>query len=277
MINSLVNLKQCILSNNIPNFIIFNVHEPTLAKQYITSISATTGLQYRYFSDAETVLYNVSTNIYDRCVYVLYNDKSLLDKPDKIKQLEGIKGNYIIVYFDDLDTSKLSTYNDYIVAFDRIDTNTLYAYALKILKNNNIVLDESRIFKLIEYCNNDLGKVLNEVDKIVCLGQGDSNLLFDYMMNNGFPDYRQVSLQSFINKILKKDKTALDDVIKMTDSVVSIYYALYYNAKKAFTSTNNPYYYSIMKICNDMYSGVVDGTIGSNYALKYSLLRIFMQ
>lgn len=275
MINNLVSLKQCILSNDIPNFIIFNVHEPTLAKQYITSISSTTGLQYKYFTNAESALYNISTNIYDKCIYVLYNDKSLLDKPDRIKQIKDIKDNYIIVYFNDLDTNKLSAYNDYIVTFDKIDTNTLYAYALKLLKSKNITLDESRIFKLIEYCNNDLGKVLNEIDKIICLGQENSNLLFDYMLNNGFPDYRQISLQSFISKILKKDKTVFDDVVKITDSVVSVYYALYYSAKKAFINTNNVYYSKIMKICNTMYSGIVDGSISNNYALKYGLLRIY--
>ena len=67
-------LKNSILQNNIPKFLIFNAEEHTLCKQYIESMSTTLNKYHKYYDNADEVLYETSTNIKDDYLYIILND-----------------------------------------------------------------------------------------------------------------------------------------------------------------------------------------------------------
>ena len=71
-------LKSYISANNIPKFLIFNVENALLCKQYLVSISSTLGKHYKYYDTADEVLYETSTNLKDDYLYIILNDDKVL-------------------------------------------------------------------------------------------------------------------------------------------------------------------------------------------------------
>ena len=269
-------LKSDILSNNIPKFLIFIEEEPALSRQYIHSISNTLNKAYKYYDTADEVLYDVSTDLRNDYVYVIYNDDKILKKDTYIDAL--IKANRnIIVCFPSFDknSSVYKDYKKYFVVFSKIDENSLLAYAIKKCKDNNCAIEQDKLAELIKRCDCNLGAVLNELEKIFILGQENSNVLVDYMLNNNFPDYRQKDLFDIINKILRKDFSAFKDLLKIDTSVVTIAYNMYNTSRAYLIKSRNPFYSKVMQICYEIYNGIIDGTMSTNYALQYLMFRMY--
>lgn len=270
-------LKSDILSNNIPNFMIFVMNEQCLCKQYITYMSDTLNKPYKYYDSADGVIYDITTNMRDDYFYIILNDKAVVTNPSYVDKLVGMNRN-IIVCVNDVDkTSNFYKNNkNYFVFFDRLDKYTLLAYAQKLLSKNKIAVDQDKLLTLIDYCNCDLGIMLNELDKIICLAQDNSNVLVDYMLVNGFSDYRSVNIFKFMQKVLDGDKTAFSDYLKIDDSPVGLLYSIYNQSKDRLLNTKNTRYLKYMQLCYKLYSGVVDGTVNDKYAMQYFLNEVLL-
>ena len=269
-------LKSDILTNNIPNFLIFVEEEPALSKQYLTQISNTISKAVKYYDSADGVIYDITTNMREDFLYVIYNDQNILKNPEYVKNLIALNRN-IVVCFPTIDKTS-AFYKDnkaYIVIFSKLDTYSLLAYAQKLCKNHKVTIDQDKLMTLISCCDNNLGMLLNELDKIFTLEQDNSNLLVDYMMRNGFPDYRRVNMFDYINKVLYKNKSAFADLLKINDTPVTILFNMYNMARKKLIDTRNPLYGKIMSLCYKMYSGIIDGTVSDKYAVKYVMLKIY--
>lgn len=270
-------LKSDILSNNIPNFMIFSMQEQRLCKQYIVSMSDTLNKHYKYYDTADEVIYDITTNMRDDYLYIILNDKAVTSNPTYIDRLIALNKN-IIVCFNDIDeTSDFYKKNkEYIVVFKRIDKYTLLAYAQKSLAENKIAVDQDKLLSLIECCNCDFGMFLNELDKIICLAQDNSNVLFDYMLANGFSDYRSLDTFKMMHKILDGDVSAFKDILKYDDSPVGFLYGIYNQAKSKLLTIKNERYLKYMKLCYKLYNGIIDGTANSEYVLKYFLSEVLL-
>ena len=268
-------LKNDILTNNIPNFLIFLEEEPALSKQYIQHISSTLNKPYKYYDTADEVIYDTSTNLREDFVYIIYNDNKVLKNENYVKELSSIDRN-IIVVFSDIDKKSDFYKNNkkYIVAFEKLDLYSILAYAQKLCKVNKVNIEQEKLIRLIENCDCCLGCVMNELDKIFILGQENSNILVDYMNKNGFPDYRKTNVYSFVNKVLSRDKTMFVDLMKIDESPVGIIYLIYNNARKRLIDTRNPLYGFIMQKCFEVYNGIIDGSMSDEYALKYMVVCI---
>lgn len=269
-------LKASITANTLPKFFIFVEKEPALCKQYITAMSNTLGKAYSYYNTADEVLYDITTNLRNDYLYVIYDDKKILENLDYIEHL--IKtGRHIIVSFSELDkgSALYKKYKEYVTIFNKLDEWTLLAYLQKQCKENKVSIEQDKLRVLINRCDCNLGMILNEMDKIFTLAQSNSNLLMEYMLNNGFSDFRKINIFVFIDKLLAKDKTAFEDLIKITDSPVTIIYNLYKTAKKRLFNTRKPFYGYIMSLCYEIYNGIIDGTMSDKYALKYLMLQLF--
>lgn len=269
-------LKTDILSNNIPNFLIFEVYEYALAKQYIEYISNTINKPSKFYYSAKEVIYDIETNLKEDNLYIIYNDKSITIDNTLINKLINSKRN-IIVYYSELD--KRSTFyknnKQYIVEFKKLDSYTLLAYANKLCKDKKCSIDQEKLMKLIEYCNNDLNILLNELDKIFILEQENSNILTQYLLDEGFIDYRETNIFDFINLILNKDKRAFEYNLRINESPVNILINLFNMSKKRLFISRNLFYKDIMKLSYKLYCGILDGTINSSYVIEYLLLRLF--
>lgn len=269
-------LKTDILSNNIPNFLIFEVCEYALARQYIDYISNTINKPKKFYYSAKEVIYEIETNLKEDNLYIIYNDKQITIDESIVNKLIDSKRN-IIVYFSELD--KRSTFyknnEKSIVTFKKLDKYTLLAYAEKLCKDHNCSIDQTKLMELIEYCNNDLSILLNELDKIFTLEQENSNVLTQYLLDEGFIDYRETNIFDFINLILNKDEKAFNYYLRVNESEVTILMNLFNMSKKRFMTSRNLFYKDMMKLSYKLYCGILDGTINSSYVISYLLMRVF--
>jgi DNA polymerase III delta subunit len=269
-------LKSDILSNNIPKFLIFIEEEQALAKQYLTAISKTLNKECKYYDTADNVIYDIQTNIKSDCIYVILNDKNLLNNRNYIESLRSLN-KYIIVRLDSVDKSN-NVYKEYkqlFVNFSKIDKYALLAYVQKKCKDNKISVNQDKLEQLIDNCNYDLGCIINELDKIITLSQENSNILFDYMLYNGFSDYRQTNVFLFINHIIAGDICVFSEKQRLVDSPMAILYNLYNTARNKFIKDKDSRCLRIMQICSQLYNSIIDGTLSDTYAIDYLLLRCF--
>ena len=268
-------LKSSILSNNIPKFLIFIEDEPALSKQYIVSISNTLNKAYKYYDTADAVIYEVSTNLREDFVYVIYNDTKIIDNPKYIDELRRLNRNIIVCFPEIKSDSFIKANNLYIVTFPKLDKYALLAYVQKLCKTHKTTIDQNKLMQIVECCDCSLGAVMSEMDKIFTLEQSNSNLVVQYLLNNGFPDYRKINVYTFINKILSRDASALSDFFKIDDTSVGLIYLMYNSARKKLLETRHPFYGEIMQECYNAYNGIIDGTMSDTYAFRYILYKIF--
>ena len=271
-------LKTAIKQNNIPKFLIFNVEEPALSRQYIDSISNTVNKYHKYYDSAKDALYDIHNNMKDDFLYVILNDTDVLQSPDFFEDMIKSERN-IIVYFTELDTKlkTLQPYKDYIVNFKKLTKYTIVSYLMKQLDNHKITVSQEKIEDLVDYCNCSLGCCMNELDKIITLNPASSNAVFDYMMENGFSDYRQTNLFSFIHKVLNREACIFDEAQRLDESFIGLIFNLYKQAKLKVTSAASSAtavpYIQLMQLCSTLDSGIKDGTISETYALDYLLIK----
>lgn len=267
-------LKEKIKTNSIPGFMIFNVNEPLLAKQYITQISNTLNKYFRYYDNLKEVIYEITTNLKDDFLYIVLDYQVTPEDTNDIDYIINSNRNIILYYSDPGNFKINSKYSEYVIDFNNVDKNSMLGYALKILKDKNININQDKVEEIINYCNCNYSIFINELDKIITLGQQDSNVLVDYMLNNGFSDYRKINIFNFSNKILNRDKSVFDDAYRFKDSVVTLLSILYNCAKNRLIKYNNINYSNIMKTIIDIDSSIKDGSMDDSYALNYLLLKV---
>lgn len=267
-------LKASIATNSIPKFMVFDAVNSLLCKQYLTSISDTLGKHYKYYDTADEVLYETTTNLREDYLYIILNDDKVLENPNYVAELIKTDRN-IILYYTNLDNQSTfyKTNKEYIVEFKQLDKYTIVAYLMKQLEKNKIEVEQSKIETLVDYCNCDLGCCMNELDKIIVLGQTNSNALFNYMMEKGFSDYRQTNIFNFVYKILNNDKSVFDDATRLDENFVGLLVLLYKNARTKLISTDKKRYAEIMQLCYRLDSCIKDGRLKDTYLLDYLLLK----
>lgn len=270
-------LKADIVSNNIPKFLIFNVSEPVLCKQYIDSMSNALGKYFKYYSSADEVFYETTSNFKEDFIYIIFEDIAILKNTNYVTELINTNRN-IILYYNNLDRGSdfYKQFSNYIVDFDTLDKYTTIAYLHKQLENadNQITLAQDKIEQLVEFCECNFSKSCLEFDKVITLGQKNSDLLIDYMLNKGFSDYRKTNVFSFIQKILNKDQSVFDDLQRLDESVVGVLTLLHKQARIRLLNTGNNVYANIMQLCSELDSGIKDGSVETDIVLDYLLLKV---
>ncbi len=270
-------LKTSILSNTIPKFLVFFVEEPTLYRQYIHSIASTLGKDYEIYTTVKEAIYDIETGIKEDRVYVIFDDVSVCE--EEVTKIVGFNKNVILCYNCKQSELKLKNphsldaYKNNFVSFYKLDKDTLLAYATKLCKTNKCTIEQEVLVRLIDCCNNDLGIMIGELDKIFILEQSNSNVLVNYLLNEGFVDYRDVALADFVGAVVRKDKEAIKMYQKIDEPPVTVLVVIYNYALDRLKVTRNNEYVKLLKLCFNLQKGIVDGTISSNYALRYLMYR----
>lgn len=271
-------LKSSIMSNTIPKFLIFVEEEPALAKQYIVNISNTIRKPYKYYDSADTALYDMTSGLHDECLYVITDDsKAKKDYEKYVKALEDCKENVILSFSKmDYKTEFFKKYHDRFVIFEKQDKYTLLSYAQRLCKEHSINVEQEKLLTLVEYCDCNLGEIVNELDKIFTLGQTSANNLMSYMIENGFSDYRQVTVQSFAEKAVVGNKEALKLLLRSNISAVEGLMFMYNKAKYNLCNYKNPYFGDVMELCCDTIDKVTADPIElkDDYALRYVIMEL---
>ena len=266
-------LKRLIQTNLTPKFMIYNTTEPVLTRQYIEHISKMLNKHYRFFESIDEVLYETSVNIREDFIYVVLNDEKPLKNEtyiDKIKQT----GRYIILYYTELKDEYVAKYDQYVVNFNKLDKYTILAYVMNLLKKNNIAVDQEKVLQLIEYCNESYSLTLNEIDKIIALNHASSNTVTDYMLENGFSDYRKTNVFKVIQKIIQNDKTVYNDLIKLDENIIGLFTIMYRQIKNRVAKKDDIRLITIMQLIIELDTKIKNGEISDKYALDYLLYRV---
>lgn len=275
-------LKGSIHSGSIPKFLIFIAEDPAFAKQYIDAISQSLRKPSSYYTTADEVIYDCSTGIIDDKLFVITYDNRVLDNDKYVNALQGL-GKNIIVLFTEINEKKykkfLSDYDKFIVRFAKLDTYSLISYAEIQCKAHAIALEQDKIKKLVEYCNNDFGCFKNELEKIFLLNLDKPEFLNRYIDQDGFSDYRKGDAETLLQKIL--DNKVNDAFVYYNkfndtcDNTIMLFYKLYSSARTLFTKTGKNYYARIIYLINEIYIQVINGTYKEETAFNYFMVKLW--
>lgn len=239
-------LKAKIISNQIPNFLIFTGDEWELQKTFIHQISIATKLPTKYIDSVTEIsgkLKNTSLIGQQNSVYIVRDDKLLTTDEKSCNKIKSNLGNNILILLLTKLDKRLKFYNthkDIIIVFEPLKPEILAKYI-----SQEINLSDQNIKKLIEVCESNYGRIRLEIDKIKHYDAGVSSNeedggLYDLSFKSLLTDgtiYREPkdAIFDFVNAILdrkvNKAYELYEDCKAINESTLAILTNLFNNTK----------------------------------------------
>ena len=256
-------LKQLIINNQIPKFMVFIENEPINARAYIDLISKKINKPVVIYDSIDNVIYDITTGLIDDRLYYILNDEQIFKNQTYIASLNSFDEN-IIIGFDGIKISDnfLRDNAQFIYTFDKGDTDILLKY---IRKRYTVFANDTELKDLIACSDNKLSQINNELDKVALLSEEEQK---EYFKNKKYPDIRQIDNMSVMLMVLNKNKEFFKHIDILINNAVQSLLAIYTMARKKFVSTNDKYYAKLMILCFKAHSSIMDGTMTSENAMK---------
>lgn len=201
-------LKNNIVNNNIRNFYIFTGEEEGIMDIYIRQICKKLGLTIKWADSIQEVSkqLNLKSLVKVRYLYLVRRDNAFKSDEKLWEMLKnGISGQYIILIQPEIDkrSSKFfKFFEDIMIKFEKLSTDMLIKYVQSKARN----LSTDKIEKLCEWCSNSYSRVMNEVDKIVCLSKAtnkDYDTCFDWLVkDNGIHQDKEFDILKYANDVM---------------------------------------------------------------------------
>lgn len=162
-------LKNDIKSGNLRNFYIFTGPEWQGQKTYINQIAKVKEYPIKRVDSIGGVyntLQNISLFANDKSVYVARDDKEFMQSEKLQSNIKDVlKDNVYILLLTNVDkrTKFYKAYKEDMIEFDYFDDKVLTKYI-----KQHINLSDANCKKLIDICESDYGRILLEIDKILC-------------------------------------------------------------------------------------------------------------
>ena len=178
----------------------------------------------------------------------------------------------IIVFFN-IDTALNSKPMNNIVLIDcnKIDSKVISAFVKNELAKNEIGASEEAINTLIMYCNNDMAKITNELEKLIAYAVDSKIITIDTVRNCVTQDkeYQVFELAQYIAKNDAENAIKLvDSFMVKTGGSFQILTPLYNNYRRAL----------FVSLCKDKTTAELAGLLGiKEFAVKMlnSQVKIF--
>lgn len=160
-------LKAWIKTDKLPDVLIFTGPEVEMQSIYIRQIAKTRNAEIKNIEDLHKLGAGTRSKsfINKRTVYVLRDCKEYQDDKAAAFVADAMRssGDLLIVIYSTLDkrTKWFKTNEDRIINFEHLSTSILKKYVAK-----EVQMDDVRMTKLIEVCENDYSRILLEIDKI---------------------------------------------------------------------------------------------------------------
>lgn len=233
---NITDVKRQIKDKTLSHYYIFTGEEIEVQRIYINKIAEVAELPViRANSIAD--IWNTLTrpSLFDsKAVYVVRDDKDFNSNATLHKQLDNdiFNGNILIILLTNIDkrTMLYKTFKDVIITFEKLASDILYKHV-----QNEIRLNKSNTYKLIELCENDYSRILLEIDKIK--RYGDSDEAFEELVRQGVI-YRpsKDAIFDLVDAILKRNIPLVYDLLQQCYNVgetnMVILSVLYTNAKQ---------------------------------------------
>lgn len=310
-----IELKSKIKSNTIPNFLIFAGTEWVVQNVYIEQIAKVKKSEIRRV-DSIVDIYHALKNksfITKSCVYVVRDDKELMQNEKLWAQLDTlIANNTLILLLTTLDKRlKLyKTYKSIIVEFE-----TLTDAILKRYIDKEINLSDKWSQVLIDSCEHDYGRILLEIDKIkryahsVAINKNDIN--WDYyirkLVDDGTiyqPPYDAIFdlVNSILDRKVNRTFNLLEQSYAVGEATLVMLSVLYnnvkavlqvqtcessniskstgltiwqiQNARKYLNRYSNSELIRFLRLIQKCESGIKKGTIEDSVVMQYLLIKV---
>ena len=179
-------IKSHIQTNSFDKFYIFSGPEWKVQRLYIDQIAKVSGKELRYI-DSITDIYGKKGSkmfIPKSYVYVVRDDKEIIQNEKVQQQLDSIIGNNILVMLltaPDKRTKFYKAYKDTIVEFEALKPVILEKYLLQEVPN----MSDTDCCKLMEVCEYDYGRCLLEIDKIKRFNSANPDKAFCDLLKAG--------------------------------------------------------------------------------------------
>ena len=178
----------------------------------------------------------------------------------------------IIIFFN-IDTTLYSKPMNNIVLIDcnKIDSKVISAFVKNELAKNEIGASEEAINTLIMYCNNDMAKITNELEKLIAYAVDSKIITIDTVRNCVTQDkeYQVFELAQYIAKNDAENAIKLvDSFMVKTGGSFQILTPLYNNYRRAL----------FVSLCKDKTTAELAGLLGiKEFAVKMlnSQVKIF--
>lgn len=263
-------LKNRIANKDIPKTLIFIDDNPYLVSIYMHRIEKALNLPSSYYGDIEEAISDARIILADECIYIVTLDSKskILSKEDKFKDILdsiAVLDKYFIVILP----SNKKIKNDNAIIFAKSTPLELTKIVEKTCELNHFKITNNAIYELIKRSDCDLGVIMNVLEQLKSLGRS----VYDIEDIPSY-DYRKGDIFTLIDKIISRDKNIWEYVPLIKDSPSVIAYNLYAKAReKATTYSNASYYIGLMRIAEEVYRRISDGTIKDTYALKYLIIE----
>lgn len=226
-------LKKAIVENNIPHFLILTGEERTLLFTYLDEIEGKLNIKHMTVStlvDAYSKVSSKSLLDTSKKLVVVKEDKSSLSDDKLIRSLMS-SSNYVVLVLTSIDKRSLSgkIYANNVVSFDKLSSDML----VKVLMAKAQV-KESYMKWLVEVCDRDYGRCLNELDKVTLFPRDQHNTLFEKFARDGIiyceiPDCIFDFSNAVMKRNIKESYSLWDDLKRRGDSPIQIFSVLYSN------------------------------------------------
>lgn len=304
-------IKAQIQSKHFNSFYIFTGEEWRVQDIYIKMISKASGKEISRI-DSVTDIYNKLNNrsfVQKSFVYVVRDDKELMQNEKLQSCLDSILGNNILVFLLTNVDKRLKfyrAYKDTIVEFEALKPEILRKYIQK-----EISLTERNCDKLMEVCEYDYGRCLLEINKLKMYAGSpdtDMDMCFEAFIKNGtIYQPPKDAIFDFVDTVLDRKVNKAFDLMEQAfavgEAVMVMISVLYNNAKavlqvqscqsndipkstgltpwqvqnarKHLKKYKNGELINIMEVCQKCQQGIVTGTMEEEFAMNYILTSIF--
>ena len=305
-----VEIKNHIQNRQFNSFYIFTGPEWKVQRLYIDNIAKASGKELRYVESMRSIYSKLTSNsfISTSYVYVIRDDKDILQDEKLQSKLESVLGQNILILLlttPDKRTKFYKQYKDTICEFEALKPAVLKKYILK-----EIALSDKSCDTLMEICEYDYGRCLLEIDKILRFDHemtiGKDNA-FEHLLYEGtIYQPPKDAIFDFIDAVLdhKVDKAYdLYEQCKAVGEAVMVILTVLYNnakavlqvqsctssdickstgltsyqvfgAKKHLNKYKNGQLIHIMKMCQQCQEGIVTGKIDEDIVVDYILTDV---
>ena len=299
-------IKSQIKSKQFDKFYIFAGDDWKIQRIYIEQIATTATKELKYIDSISDVYAELKSKSFipKNYVYVLRDDKDLMQNEDLQKQIETALNRDILILILTTVDKRLKfykTFKDKIVEFNHLSPDVLVKYI-----QQSVHLSSKNAEKLAEICEYDYGRCLLEINKIRNFDSEACDSAFTHLLKaRVIYQPPKDAIFDFVDAVLDRNIDTVFDLYEQCKAVgeaTMVMLSVLYNnakavlqvqncngdveratgltawqvkcAKKHVNKYRNGELKDIMQLCQEGQQNIVTGVVDEEYVMDYILVSV---